>query len=116
MELAILCDDGGVLRLQAGGPITQEYVSKFPDPMRDLLGEGGFERLAVLSLSGVDYIDSSGIGWLVARHKEFRKAGGKLVVHSVESAVMEILKMMKFHTVLTLAKDERAALAAVKRQ
>ncbi len=116
MELAILPDDGDVLRLQAGGRITQEFVSVFPDPMRNLIGEDGFQQRAVLSLSGVDYIDSSGIGWLVARHKEFRKCGGKLVVHSVEPEVFQILKMMRFHTVLTLAKDERGALAAAKRK
>ena len=47
--------------------------------------------------------------------KHFRKDGGKLVVHSIRPVVMDILKILKFHQVLLIAKNERAALAAVKR-
>ena len=116
MELTVLSHDGDVLRLQTSGRITQDDVSQTTDPMIDLLGPEGFTGHVVLSLAGVDFIDSSGIGWLVARHKDFYRSGGKLVIHSVEPTVMEILKMLKFHQVLHVAKNERAALAAVQRK
>jgi stage II sporulation protein AA (anti-sigma F factor antagonist) len=116
VELTVLSRDGDALRLQASGRITQDDVSQTTDPMVDLLGPEGFAGQVVLSLAEVDFIDSSGIGWLVARHKDFNRAEGKLVIHSVEPTVMEILKMLRFHQVLHVAKNERAALAAVRRK
>jgi len=116
VKLAVISDEGDVLSLRASGRITESDVAAHPDPLRDLLGEEGFARQVVLSLEGVDSIDSSGIGWLVACHKSFRQAQGKLVVHSIDPGVMDLLKILKFHQVLHLAKDERAALAAVRRQ
>ncbi|HUT09037.1 MAG TPA: STAS domain-containing protein [Thermoguttaceae bacterium] len=116
MKLAVISDDGDVLRLHASERITESDVAAHPDPMRELLGEEGFARHVVLSLEGVDSIDSSGIGWLVACHKSFRQADGKLVVHSIDSGVMDLLKILKFHQVLHLAKDERAALSAARRK
>ena len=116
MELTVLSNDGDVLRLQANGRITQDDVSQALDPMTELLGPDGFARHVVLSLANVDFIDSSGIGWLVARHKDFYRAEGKLVIHSVEPAVMEVLKMLKFHQVLHVAKNEHAAQALVQRK
>ncbi len=115
MKLTITSDDD-VLLLEADGCITQDDVSQqLNDPMRGLLGEQGFGRKVVLSLDGVEFVDSSGIGWLIASHKRFRKEGGKLVIHSVQPVVTEILKILKFHQVLVIAKNERAALAAVNR-
>ena len=116
MKLTITSDDGDVLLMEASGRITQGDVSQFDDPMRDLVGDDGFGRRVVLDLGNVEFVDSSGIGWLVASHKHFRKDGGKLVVHSVRPMVTEILKILKFHQVLVIAKNERAALAAVKRE
>ena len=116
MRLTITSDNDDVLLLEASGCIAQSDVSPLDDPMRDLLGERGFGRRVVLNLGGVEFVDSSGIGWLIASHKRFRKDGGKLVVHSVRPVVTEILKILKFHQVLVIAKNERAALAAVQRE
>lgn len=116
MEINVTADDGEVLRIEGSGPITQGDVSRFDDPMRDLLGEAGFARKVVFGLANVEYIDSSGMSWLMACHKRCRKEGGKLVIHSVPPVVMEVIKILKFHQVLRLAKNEKAALAEVQRQ
>ena len=111
MNLSMVSDDGDVLRLQAGGRITQDNLSPFSDEMGELLGADGYTRHVVLSLAEVDFIDSSGIGWLLARHKRFREANGKLVIHSVVPMVLEVLKVLRMHVVFQLADNESAALA-----
>ena len=116
MRLTIASDNGDVLLLEASGSISQNDVSRLDDPMRGLLGELGFGRKVVLDFSGVEFVDSSGIGWLMGSHKRFRQDGGKLVIHSVRPVVTEILKILKFHQVLVITKNERAALAAVERE
>ena len=111
MKLNTMSDDGGVLQIQVTGRITQDKLSPTADALADLLGPEGYARRVVLSLADVDFIDTSGIGWLLARHKRFREGGGKLVLHSVVPMVLEVLKVLRLHTVFHLADDEPAALA-----
>jgi len=114
MKLSTVSDDGHVLRLQAAGRITHDVLSPSGDELGNLLGAGGYARRVVLSLADVDFIDTSGVSWLLARHKRFREAGGKLVIHSVMPMVLGVLKVLHLHAVLHLADNETAALALVQ--
>jgi anti-anti-sigma factor len=114
MNLSAVSDDGQVLRLQAAGRITQDVLSPSGDELGNLLGTGGYGRRVVLNLADVDFIDTSGISWLLARHKRFREASGKLVIHSVTPLVLGVLKVLRLHAVLLLADNESAALALVQ--
>ena len=114
MKLSTVSDEGDVLRLQAAGRITHDVLSPCGDELGDLLGAGGYARRVVLSLADVDFIDTSGISWLLARHKRFREASGKLVIHSVVPMVLGVLKVLRLHVVFHLADNEPAALALVQ--
>jgi anti-anti-sigma factor len=114
MKLSRVSDDGRVLCLGAAGRITQDELPRYGDEMEGLLGAGGYARHVVLSLAEVDFIDTSGISWLLARHKRFREASGKLVIHSVVPMVLEVLKVLRLHSVLHLADNEPAALALAR--
>jgi anti-anti-sigma factor len=111
MELTVVSDDGRVLRLQAEGRIAQDDPPPPSDTMTELLGAEVYARKAVLSLENVEFIDTGGMGWLLARHKRFRKAGGKLVIHSASPIVIQVLKMLHLHQVFLLADDEPGAVA-----
>ena len=111
MEISVASDDGGVLRLRLAGSITQDDLWPFSDPMHELLGEQGYARKVVLSLADVEFIDSSGISWLLVRHKRFRQAGGRLVIHSVPPIVADVVKMLRLNLVFHLADDETTAVA-----
>jgi anti-anti-sigma factor len=111
MKLSRVSDDGQVLRLQVTGRITHDVLSPWGDELGNLLGGGGYARRVILSLADVDFIDTSGISWLLARHKRFREASGKLVIHSVMPLVLEVLKVLRLHMVFHLAENEPAALA-----
>lgn len=114
MNLGTVSDDGDVLRLQAAGRITQDSLSPASDKLGDLLGAEGYARRVVLCLADVDFIDTSGISWLLGRHKRFREAGGKLVIHSMVPMVAEVLKVLRLHAVFHLAESESAALALIR--
>ncbi len=110
MTWSVVSDDGGVLRLKAAGPITSNDASPPSDPLGDLLGSAGYTQKVVLSLAEVDFIDSSGVSWLLVRHKRFREAGGELVIHSVQPMVLQVLQVLRLNLVLNLAENESAAL------
>jgi stage II sporulation protein AA (anti-sigma F factor antagonist) len=114
LEIKLITHEGTVVRLEAAGRLVHSTLAPCPDPIGRLLGGDAFARTVLLSLEGVEFMDSSGIGWLLACRKRFREAGGNLVVHSVPAAVLDVIKVMRLGHVLRLADDESAALAMVQ--
>ena len=113
MELSLVADDENVLHVQVKGRIVRSEVES-SDPLRDVPGGEDYTRRLVLNLSDVEYIDSSGVGWLLARHKRYREAGGELVIHSLSPMVLDMIRMLQLDSVLRLADDEITALALVR--
>jgi anti-anti-sigma factor len=114
LEIKLIAHEGTVVRLEAAGRLVHSTLAPCPDPIGKLLGGDAFTRTVLLSLEGVEFMDSSGIGWLLACRKRFREAGGNLVVHSVPAAVLDVIKVMRLGHVLRLADDESTALAMVQ--
>jgi anti-anti-sigma regulatory factor len=114
MELRLLSDDGDVVRVELVGPLVRSDVPPDSEPLERLLGPEGYARRVLLSLADITLIDSLCLAWLLVLHKRFREAGGKIVVHSIGPAVMEILALIRFEQVLYVGEDETAALALLE--
>ena len=109
MSLFVISDDGPMVRLQALGCVTAKDPTSDRDPLCTLLGDDGFSRNVALDMSQTEFIDSAGIGWLLACHKRFQRAGGMLVLHSVPAQFELTLKLLKLHKIFCLAENLRAA-------
>jgi anti-sigma B factor antagonist len=66
-----------------------------------------------VNLSGITYLDSSGIGALVRSFTTLKLAGGKCTFFAPSKQVLMLLKMVRLDTILDLAEDEAAALARI---
>ena len=66
-------------------------------------------RNMVLNMRGVDYIDSSGLGTLVAAHSTLSKAGGAMALMNLSKRGAELLILTKLATVFRIFDDEKAA-------
>jgi anti-sigma B factor antagonist len=66
-------------------------------------------RNMVLNMRGVDYIDSSGLGTLVAAHSTLGKAGGAMALMNLSKRSAELLILTKLATVFRIFDDEKAA-------
>ena len=64
---------------------------------------------AILDLRAVDYIDSTGLGSLVAAHSAFEKAGGALKLLNLSKRSAELLILTKLTIVFEMYDDEQAA-------
>jgi anti-anti-sigma factor len=64
----------------------------------------------LLDFSGVAYLSSAGMRMLLSTTKKLKTLSGKLVVCSITSNVMDVLKMSVFDHVLELSKNEDEAL------
>jgi anti-sigma B factor antagonist len=103
--------DGECISVSTVGKITQNDFGQGIEPLAQLLGPDVYQRTVLLNLAESDYIDSSGVGWLLSSHKRFREAGGSLVIHSLSPMVSQILRVLKMEQVLQVAPDASSARA-----
>ncbi len=80
--------------------------------IRRLLEEG--KKNILLNLAGVGYIDSSGIGELVASYTAINKEGGQLKLLSLTQKLQDLLTITKLLTVFDSYDDEGEALSNFK--
>jgi anti-sigma B factor antagonist len=76
--------------------------------IRELI-DGGKIKI-VLNLEDVDYIDSSGIGELVAAHSVVETAHGELKLLNLTRRVRDILQITRLFTIFDVQNDEATAL------
>jgi len=76
-----------------------------------MLVDGGFTRI-LLNMAGVTYIDSSGIGELVAAYTSVTTAGGEIKLLNLAKRPHDLLKITKLYTVFETFEDETSAVAS----
>jgi len=115
VELKVLSDEGDVLRLELAGRVLRSEFIPDLKPFDNVLGPAGYTRNVSLSLAETTFIDTRCLGWMLAVHKRFSEAGGRLVMHSVRPQIMEILAMLRFGEILSIVDDEAAALKLLRK-
>lgn len=99
---------GDVVILEMFGKITiGEGSVQLRDAVSNLLDSG--RNKIILNLSGVNYVDSSGIGELVSRYTTTKNAGGRLKLLSPPKKIKDLLMITKLLTVFEIYEDEQAA-------
>jgi anti-sigma B factor antagonist len=98
----------GVTTVAITGRITFSTLEPGQDPLAPQ-APGIYSRPVALDLSGTDYIDSTGVSWLLTAHKRCREGGGKLVLHSINPLVKQVLGVLKLDRVLQLAENAEKA-------
>ena len=78
------------------------------DAIRNLADTGKTKLL--LNLAGVSYIDSSGIGELIANYTTVSRQGGQLKLLKLTDRVQNLLVITKLLTVFDAYEDEAEAL------
>jgi anti-anti-sigma factor len=109
MEITPFLDDGGVRRVSIAGRIAQNDLDEKRASLDRLLSPGESPFPMLLDLSATDFIDSSGLSWLLVWHKRYNCAKSKLVLHSIPPMVLDVLRMMRLDLVFNIAADEKAA-------
>lgn len=105
----VFARDHVVVNVEAIGKLSRNGLAAGSDPLRDLLGEDVYGESLMLSLEKCEYLDSSGVEWLLQCHSRFEKSGGRMVIHSAKPKVAQLLRIMRMHKVLRLAEDPEQA-------
>ena len=91
-----------------GSPDTQQLLQSVDEH----LGES--VMLCAIDLSGVRYINSTGIGVLVSLLTKFRSRGGELVLINPADHPRKMLALTKLNAIFTVAESESAAAELLK--
>jgi anti-anti-sigma factor len=102
MKLSLAKDDGKVASVTVSGQVTQRELNPIQEPLGDLLGPAAYSRQVQLDLSGTNYIDTSGVGWLLTCHKRMKQAGGKLTLHHPHPIVINVLMVLQLDKVFDI--------------
>jgi anti-sigma B factor antagonist len=105
---AIIRQVGQVSVVEVSGKLTSFESGALRNSIAQLLKEG--RRQILLNLSGLTYLDSSGIGDLVHTYMSVIKRGGEMKVVGLTDKVEEILKITQLYQVFQEFQDERSAL------
>jgi anti-sigma B factor antagonist len=81
--------------------------------MKSLIAEGK-ERI-ILNMKDIEYIDSAGLGILIAVHLSAKTHGGSLRLCELGSKFLDVLRMTKLTEVFQVCSTEAAAVASFSR-
>jgi len=96
-----ILDMSGAVRIGEGSVALR-------DAIRGLADSG--KKKILLNLAGVNYVDSSGIGELIANYTTVSRQGGQLKLLNLTDRIQNLLVITKLLTVFDAYEDEGEAL------
>jgi anti-sigma B factor antagonist len=102
----------GVAVIELTGDVTAACESELMDAYREA---GRAEiRGIVLDFSGLDYMNSSGIGLLVTLLVRARREGRQISAYGLSDHYRQIFELTRLDEVISVHDDEQRALAAAR--
>lgn len=92
-------EEGGAVIVALEGDVD---LQSSPDARKVLLECVGRKMPVVVDLSGVGYIDSSGVASLVESLQNARKSGNNLVLAAVSEGALRVLQLARLDKVFTI--------------
>jgi anti-sigma B factor antagonist len=91
-----------------GRIVLGEESASLRSLVSDLLSKG--HKKILFNLRDVDYIDTSGLGFLISTLTGMRKQGGEVKLLNLTQKVQDVMQITKLYTVFDIFDDEAAAL------
>ena len=101
---------GGVTLVVPKGDLDMGTADQMKRTLSDLVEKG--QSKLVMDLTGVAYVDSSGLGALVAAMKQARAVGGNLKLCGLQEDVRSIFEMTRLIKVMAVHSDRQEAVAS----
>jgi anti-sigma B factor antagonist len=102
---------GGVTIVDvAGKMVATEHPGRLKDKISSLIFQG--EKQIILNLGNVNYVDSSGLGEIVACHGSALKSGAEIKISNAANKIKDLLVMTRLLTVFDAHDTEDAAIKA----
>src|ERR1700722_9121343 len=93
-----------------GRIILGEGSSALRERVKDLVGDG--KKIIVLNMTNVTYIDSAGLGALVAAHVSAKKESAVLLLSDLGTKFHEVMQVTRLLTVFNVFTTEAEAISS----
>ncbi|MBR2346041.1 MAG: anti-sigma factor antagonist [Clostridia bacterium] len=100
-----ICKEKKMLRVRLSGEIDHHSAVAVRSEIDTVIAELRPERL-VLDLSGIDFMDSSGIGLIMGRYAKMKAVGGEIVVESPNARVRRIFEMAGLERIVRIEQKK----------
>jgi anti-anti-sigma factor len=111
----------GIVRRERDGVVILDLEGKLTggadsDPLRDELRRLAEERARkiVLNLAGVPWMNSSGLGVLLAAYIQTKRQGGEIKLTGLQERVRGIMTTTKLESLLDTYETEESAVASFR--
>lgn len=91
--------------LAVKGDVDLYNVGELKKAIFSMVEEQDIKSL-IIDMSGIHYMDSSGVGALVAGHKKMKTQGGKFALLKINEDVLNILKLATLDQFFTIYFQE----------
>jgi anti-sigma B factor antagonist len=102
--------DGVSLLALSGRIVLGEESNALREKLKSLAASGATK--IVLNMAEIDYIDSSGLGTLVAAHLSAKNAGASVRLCNLGNKFYEVMQVTKLLTVFDVYDTEAAAVSS----
>ncbi len=104
---------GEVTVIDMDGRITLgEGSALLRDLVRENIARG--RKKIVMNLAGINYIDSTGLGELVAGYRLVKSEGGEIKLLNLNKKVTDLLQITKLYTVFDIHNQEAQAVSSFR--
>ncbi len=101
---------GGIQVIEVSGRLDSVTVGQFKKNFYKTLDAKN--REAVLDMSGISFVDSSGLGVLVVIFKEMKAQGGDMLLCGLHRNVRQIFELVKFDRIFKIFNSQEEAVAS----
>lgn len=102
--------DGVTVVALDGRIVLGEEGNALREKVKGLLSEG--KKKIVLNVSKVTFVDSAGLGVLVASHHTAKKEGASMRLCHLDNKFQQVLQITKLMTLLGISSTEAEAVAS----
>ena len=96
-------EEGIVIFNLSGKILTKEDSEEVTNEIDENIENENFN--VILNLEELDYINSTGLNFIISSFTKMRNAGGELVISSVSQKVEDLLVITKLNTIFTSFKS-----------
>lgn len=100
-SLVVKSSEGDEICLGLGGRLASSHTMDFHSQCRRLIKDFS-KRSIILDCSDLTYIDSAGIGALMAMNQWLGGEGRQLSLANCQGEVVKVLRLLKLHRVLPI--------------
>ncbi|MEL6820566.1 MAG: STAS domain-containing protein [Calditrichota bacterium] len=108
MELKTIIHDN-ILIVRCSGKMDALSVVEFKKTVGGMVEAG--KKHVILDLSGIDFLDSSGLGSMVSLLKLVRSKGGDIKLCGPNGMVRSVLELTRFHLLFDILDNCQQAVA-----